>query len=507
MAEKTSTAKFLLIGLLVALVVLLITAAFNFKANRWGIYADDYQTFHGRARPNQLWLKTAYLTKEKPDIDCLLFGSSRVAAIDTRKLEGKCFNFTHPGGLLKNHLESLRYLLDAGLDLNRVYIGLDDITYHWSPEENELHLQRRSYPRNVAEWVEAQVMYLLQPIELKSLSAVFGSNTRVVQPRHITHPEDDWERIRDESEILLRQPDLQNETFRSLRGTIELEDYRGAQAARHLEKILDLARRNQIEVVVFFNPLHYKTYFERNYKRYLDFKQRVAALVDFYDFTGLNAFTSANIYWKETSHYSTYVGDSIAARLVGGPEAESGYGRLVDARNLDHLERRQRKFDMEWLPAVIKNEGVMHLPARYVANWRHNEQLVPVALKMPPGESDDFLIKGGEYVIRREDEEKRYKPGVWTRLKRDSLFLIEYQVRAQESGRLYFNVRQDTDTYGAEWLGKLVKLKPGDNRGYIAGYVSRGRPPIRVLYDRKASHHYWQPVSLFEVTPAQAGAQ
>jgi len=237
----------------------------------------------------------------------------------------------------------------------------------------------------------------------------------------------------------------------------------------------------------------------RKYRRYLNFKARVAEFVDYYDFTGLNLYTSSNKYWKETSHYSSIVGDSIARRLIDSSEHSNGFGRLVAADSLDELERTQIKYDMNWLPQIIETEGLMHIPARFVAKWRRYGQLLPSPIKSPPGEQNGFLIEGGQFTAERHDPDSKYRPGVWTHLNKDEHFIIQYELTSADSGRLLFKIRQDDNAYGLDWISYLVKIRAGENRGYLAGFATRDNPPLRIQYDRRALRHMWEGLGIYRV--------
>lgn len=511
MVANISEHKFIWICLLAGLLVVTATALYNYKANRWGIYADDYQTFHGRIRPNRHWLKTDYLISETHEYDCVLFGSSRVGSIDQRRLTGRCYNFTHSGGLPSNHLIALKTFLRKGLKLKRVYLGLDDISYQWNPDDNQSQHLRRGYPTDLFDWLDAQLFYLLQPIELKNLGLVTGRIPRQPLPHHVVDPLLDWQRIDQESQAFFRQPKQRDATLKMLRGTVSGGAYYGERAAVALSEFVELARKEGIEVVLFFNPLHYKTYLTRVYENYLDFKRRVAEVSGYYDFTGLNQYTTDNRYWKETSHYTSIVGNRIADILTGEPPARGGFGRYVTAEDLDSLERQQLQTDRGYLETLIRREVLLGIPQRFVSHWFSEGRLVPQSVLQPRGEENTALIAGGQISLSRGSAPAEYRPGVWTRLARGDLFVVRYDVQSNQRSRVDFKVRQSESQVGGAWRSYRVYIAPGTSSGYVAGYVTRKRTPIRLQLERGTVRQSWQPLALYtlgsESEKPQRGAE
>ena len=496
-----SARKFLIIVTGIGLIVLAVTALYNFKANSWGIYADDYQTFHPRIRPNRHWMKTDYLLHESHSYDCILFGSSRVAAIDARKLEGNCYNFTHSGGLPSNHLTALKSFLDSGLELDRIYLGLDDISYQWNPNFGEQQHMRRGYPTSIVDWIDAQAFYLLQPVKPKILGLASGVVERKKLAWHVVDPNLDWERIISESLEFLEYPEEQDKKFRDLRSTLSAGAYHGDAAAESVRRFVRLAKQHNIEIVLFFNPLHYKTYFTRRYANYLDFKQQVSKIAPFFDFTGLNRYSADNGYWKETSHYSSIVGDHMARIINGAKPGTSGFGRLVTANSLADLEERQLSNDLQYLTEVIKAEGLIELPVRFVRSLRESNRLRDATVVQPKGQKSRVLVDGGEFKLRRGDDVKDYRPGIWTRLKPERLFLLEFSVTMKRWDRLLFRLRQDEDKYESGWRNYLYLSNGDSETGYIAGYSTLNRPPIRVGLGEGEIDQLWEPLKMYQILP------
>jgi hypothetical protein len=448
-------------------------------------------------------MKTDFLLHASHGYDCVLFGSSRVAAIDTRKLRGKCYNFTHSGGLPVNHLTALQMFLANGVALKRVYLGLDDISYQWDPSDSSDQYMRRGYPVDLSEWVEAQVFYLLTPMELRDLGLVTGTVPRKSQPGHVRDPMQDWQRIHQESLDFYQDPAGQDSRFRDLRGTMTAGTFHGAEAAGSVREFLALAESHGVEVILFFNPMHYKTYLSRDFDLYLEFKRMVAAVAGFYDFTGFNRFSVDNRYWKETSHYTTLVGDAMVEILHGAPPGPSGFGRYTTAGNFEELESRQLASDVEYLPELVRREGLIGLPSHFSQLWAERGYLKPAKVRQPRGDANAALVQGGEIALKRGDDEADFRPGVWTNLPLDSLFLLNFTLQAENRPALTVSMRQSRAQDGTDWRKFRYVGKPGQSTGHIAGHVTYDKPPIRLQLGPGLVNQEWSPIELFEVKPGQ----
>jgi hypothetical protein len=121
--------------------------------------------------------------------------------------------------------------------------------------------------------------------------------------------------------------------------------YAGDNLASTLENMRELvavAKENNINLTIFINPLHKTTYLATNWEQLFAFKKGLAAITDYYDFSGLNSITTDNYYYYETSHYREMVGDMMLKRMFGGPSVSvpSDFGLLVTRQTVDaHLKK------------------------------------------------------------------------------------------------------------------------------------------------------------------------
>jgi hypothetical protein len=472
-----------------------LAALYHYRADRWGVFARDYQSFHKRIMINKLYLKTRYLLHERHDFDCYMFGSSRLAAVDARHFGERCYNFTHSAGLVVDHLRVVKTLLHAGLPLERVYIGIDELSYNEDPSLAPLQHMRRAYPTNPLEFLGFGRLFLARPPELTDLGLVTGRNPKDKTPRFILDPNLDTERIRQYYQKHFDNPRNTDVRFRRLRGLAERQKYHGRATMEALRELKSLSDKHGFKLEVFFMPLHYKTYLARNFEWFTDFKREVASIQPFWDFSGLNAYTTDNRYWRETSHFSAAVGDVVAKTLIDNTAAGDGRtGRLITLDNIDRQEAIQLEVDAAYLPLLIRREGVMPIPRRFVDHWNSDGLLRQggVTRSGPPTFID--LVAGGKVHLTREHTGRDRLGEARAELRRGDFFVFEYQAESKQRKQLQLQVAHDRHEYGRRFREYRLHLNPGSNTGLFAGYASIDLPKIRLVLGGGEAEVAWQPL-------------
>ena len=117
----------------------------------------------------------------------------------------------------------------------------------------------------------------------------------------------------------------------------------------------------------------------------------------------------------------------------------------IQPRGREELEARQLASDVEYLPELVRREGLIGLPSRFSQVWADRGYLKPAKVRQPKGDANAALIEGGEIALGRGDDEADFRPGVWTNLPVDSLFLLNFTVRAEHRPALTVTMRQSRD--------------------------------------------------------------
>lgn len=339
---------FMALGILAATVGLV--GLVNYIVDPYGLLRKDFAWQF--IDPNKNFIKTRYLTQNPERFDCLVMGSSRVNSIDVRKIPGyRAYNVHYSAGLPRDHLENIRYMLDKGVNLKLILMGLDEFSYKDNPDDRLYQPLRHPYPPvldqhplpfylryyfSFLDWEIMQVVlkgYKERLFEKSGENAVYydifdtGQMFFYQTERQI---EADPEKHRNDPKFLRHY----NNPRDNLKGTL-----------KDLREIVLLAQAHQVRLVLFINPLHKNVFLDSGAD--LDrFKRELSRLSGFYDFSGVNSVTTDNFNYLETSHYRLRVGDLVIARIfndrtVNVPE---DFGRWVTGENIElHLQALHRQ--------------------------------------------------------------------------------------------------------------------------------------------------------------------
>jgi hypothetical protein len=300
--------------------------------------------------PNMSVAKINYLLRNKSKYDSYVFGSSREGNILVGHInDGRWYNMFLAAGLPEEYLDHLKLMLANGITVKTVMIGLDDFSHLFDARQLLSDLDLQPHPA----------------VSGKSLFAFYGENffrlNRIVPQvsayirYNYTHwqPPDRRQLIYDiegSGNIFCR--DCDEAVERNVQEHIHAQKFLRPWEYRFLEgnnltraldvmrEIADLSRKNNIRLIVFFNPIHKTTYLNTDLERFAEFKHELAKIMNYYDFSGLNSITTNNYYYYETSHFRPLVGDMMLSRMLGSPRASipDDFGVLVTKENsADHL--------------------------------------------------------------------------------------------------------------------------------------------------------------------------
>lgn len=297
---------------------------------------DPYNVYHWKnvrdngVEPNKNYIKMKYILDNPEKYDSLLFGSSRVGAIHVEKIEGeRCYNMSYAYGTPSEHLANIRMLFSEGIYPKKIYVGVDSLSYTEDVNAHKKNAALSSYE------------YLKNPLHFieiySNLSLVMESI-----PETIEHQK--------------------NEEYNSIlyeygwwfpydqKGGInwETDDFpiigahsRMDETLQEICEIVTLCKENNVELIIFTNPMYKTTHDASVDADYLIFLKRLAGITDYYNFSGLNDITTDKDNYLDTSHYNAYIGDMILECINNGNcEAtllEQGFGMYVTEDNVDQL--------------------------------------------------------------------------------------------------------------------------------------------------------------------------
>lgn len=296
---------------------------------------DPYNVFHASAirdngiEPNTNYIKMKYILENPDKFNAYLFGSSRVGAIHTEKIDDvNCYNMTYSEGLPKEHLDNLKTMVANNIIPERIYLGVDSLSYTMNPTEHDAEHSRISYEYAAKNPVDFYSLYFDPSVALKSLETT----------NNYTPEEGYVERFYNYGWWCEygRESLISKDNAPIIVGEYNLMDSTLAQ----ISEIVTICNENEIELVVFTNPMHYIAHYD-SWATYQEFLIKLADITDYYNFSGLNNITLDHRNYVDTSHYNAETGDLMLDFLAGNiPDEElyaQGFGMYITKDNANEL--------------------------------------------------------------------------------------------------------------------------------------------------------------------------
>ena len=326
--------KFLLKISVFALYALLLQAVFP-------VLVDPFNVFHAECirangvEPNQNYIKTKYILNNPEKFDSFLFGSSRVGVIHNDKIPGlRTYNMTYSAGLPSEHLANIKTFLKNKIHPAKVYIGIDSYAY---TDEITDHINERlrcPYEYIAGDFIHFFDLYLDPVMTRKSLKTILGNQSTMNLKIFYEYG---WTLMYGRQSKF----DWNSENIKPTYGR-RFSDETLRNALNDIKEIVNICRENNIELVIFTNPMHNITYMASVRElKYLDFLEGLADITEFYNFSSLNNITLSNDNYLETSHYKAEIGDLILNVICSNeiyPELYAqGFGVKVTRDNSEKL--------------------------------------------------------------------------------------------------------------------------------------------------------------------------
>ena len=294
--------SFVFISIAIALTLFAILPVINYLADPSRVLHHDYVMRYKKFHQHELVLKTMYVIEHKHDYDTLVFGSSRGGFLDMRKISDHAFNMSHGFGTVQTYLETLRTLLNSGVTVKNVWIGINDYDI-WKDHTDELY--RLIYYNNIFKDIRLYSHWLFRfiPESVKILT----KNKPLFETNEVTDQDTrlDWSREKEET---VKQMNHRHLAAAKLGYTGK---FRIDKSIEEVREIKALCQSHDINLTVFFYPTYYKTYLFYNQKKIEEFKRKLANVVDFYDFYDIGPISFDQHKWFEGSHFVPSVGDYI----------------------------------------------------------------------------------------------------------------------------------------------------------------------------------------------------
>lgn len=316
--------------------VLLMAAFIAVFTVGFSAVVDPYNVFHwanlqdNGVEPNKNYIKMNYILANPDKFDAFMFGSSRVGSIHVEKItDVTCYNMTYSQGVPAEHLANLQTMIDAGIVPQRVYVGVDNLSYTYDPAVHDTEPVRSSYEYLKAHPLAFVKMYMNTALVFESLETSIGhTKTEGYAENFYTYGAWNY---------------YGGATLADAAGPLTPSvgtDMRMEETLSEIRQIADLCEANGIELILFTNPMVDLTYEAALDQDYLEFLDQLAQVHPYYNFSGLNAITTDHTNFVDTSHYSAFVGDMILDAFDGTVDSDlyaQGFGVYVTEENVDDL--------------------------------------------------------------------------------------------------------------------------------------------------------------------------
>jgi hypothetical protein len=327
----------------------------------YNVIVDPYKVFFAvypmnEFEPNKQIMKMQFILKNKSKFDSFIFGSSRVNFINPDKIPiGNYYNMTYSSGIPFQHFKNIKYMVEKGVPIKNLLIGIDQISFFSSPDYPGMKaLMRHNYPINISEKISFFNSYFF----IRPLWSEVKANLRKVDSEKTKSIFSDFYRtgtvippINDAAKGDLEIEKKINEKIFNFPYDPYQKDPPVEFALAQIDSIVQFSKRHSINLKLFINPIHHISYTNLNLDQYYYCLRKLAEMTEFYDFSGINSVTINNNNYFETSHYHKAVGNLIIGRLFGlpNPQIPNDFGHLVNNTTIDDHIKLHKKQLSEYL--------------------------------------------------------------------------------------------------------------------------------------------------------------
>lgn len=304
---------------------LLFVIPINIKNDLYGVIKGDMA--NQVIEPNQHYLKINHLLKNPKKYNSYFFGSSRVGKIDTRNIHdcNSWYNLSYSEAIPYENLTDLKLLLQNGVVIKNIVIGLDNISYLVAPEIHLNQALRKPYQsyRSIFYYLtlKPSLTFIKENIKKTVHYDIANSGFPIVLYK------DKW--IDSNKSAHINDPKFCSPSWSNYYSD------RIKNSIREITEIIEICSNNNINLKLFINPMHSTTYLKLNEKRYFNFLTLLAGQKAFYDFSGINKITSNNFNYYETSHYRPFIGELIKSIIL--EQKKSDFVHIITKENIDSI--------------------------------------------------------------------------------------------------------------------------------------------------------------------------
>jgi len=337
---------FIFITLIGALLIFSILPVINYITDPTRVLHHDYKNRYEKFHPNKLFLKTLYLLDHKDKHDTLVYGSSRGGFVDVRLISDKAFNMSHGFGSVSTYLHSLKVLLANDVKVKNIWISVNDYDI-W--KNNQETIDKLLHKGNFIDNIPVYADWLFRKTTQTNIKILKGEMP-LLKSEYITDTSKRIERA------IIQEKTLLNFKKRSIPAATlgHTGIYRIDEVIDEMEEIKTLCKENDIKLTVFMYPIYSATYLAYDQTKIEEFKRKLTAILDFYDFYALDDIAIDQTNWFEGSHFAPSVGDYMIQNIQKN-------NFLITSENIHSRIKRTRTLAKKNAPLLlIDNVHTLH---------------------------------------------------------------------------------------------------------------------------------------------------
>lgn len=327
--------KFVMCFINLTIFIFVVVVGINYYFDFYAVFNSQKYVYYGNI--NDRFAKMSYILDNKDKYNSFLWGSSRVQKMNPNILEDRCYNMGAEAGLPEDCLRDLNILLKNDLKIKNIYLGIDNFSYKNNYSYAITALNRTPYSEKSFYNIKYLTKVILKLPELDKIKIYMNlvddslGKTYLVTSGTYNVPDRVEADINSSIDRYVYDNKFNNPTL--------------DQSGEHINETINIIKNikqicddNNINLVVFFNPVHITSYLKDDIEISNRFKKELANITDFYDFNYINFITVNNYFWYETSHPRYFVCDWQLKVITNQYDEKipKDFGHLVTKKNVDY---------------------------------------------------------------------------------------------------------------------------------------------------------------------------
>lgn len=337
--------KKLFLKLLLCLIPVLIYVGIVYEIDTYNVFHYDKVRITA-AKSNHNYIKTRYILDEPDKFNGFIFGSSRAGNIPAEGLPGEIngkainwYNMQFAMASVKANTETVKTLLKNGVHMDCILLEVDEISMYNTYQANAddyICIPYEEYEKNRFKFI---YKYLSVRPEFSLLPAILSREDSLDKERELFYSSGV-----SSGNLDMSVPSEKREMIKSLGSGWYNKDAEYKEPIEAVRELKGICEENGIELIVFTSPVLQSTYEEAVEKGYIDFLQDLSEVTEYYNFSGLNEYTTDARYYFDASHFRPFVGLEIEKVIFGNEKTSdvSSFGAYITGDNIEKLCERLR---------------------------------------------------------------------------------------------------------------------------------------------------------------------